>query len=183
MLIGSICGIGGGVIIKPVLDALGVVDISTASFLSGCTVLGMSCYSVANNLYDDRPDIDLKRGTALGIGAAFGGVVGKLAFNYLENLFCNSNGIGAAQSCILFFVTAVTFVYTLNKNRIRSYQVQKSAVCILIGFLLGNMSSFLGIGGGPINLVVLFYFFLCQQKLQHRIRYTSFCFHRSAACY
>ena len=41
-IVGAICGIGGGVIIKPVLDAFGVLDVSAISFLSGCTVLAMS---------------------------------------------------------------------------------------------------------------------------------------------
>ena len=36
---GAICGIGGGVIIKPALDLLGWASVSTISFLSGCTVL------------------------------------------------------------------------------------------------------------------------------------------------
>ena len=34
----------------------------------------------------------------------------------------------------------------------------------MIGVLLGIMSSFLGIGGGPINLVVLAYFFSMSTK-------------------
>lgn len=33
-----------------------------------------------------------------------------------------------------------------------------------IGILLGMMSSFLGIGGGPINLIVLFYLFSMETK-------------------
>ena len=45
-VIGAICGIGGGVIIKPVLDAFHVLDVATISFLSGCTVLSMTTYSV-----------------------------------------------------------------------------------------------------------------------------------------
>ena len=40
---GAICGIGGGVIIKPVLDLFQMASVSTISFLSGCTVLSMSC--------------------------------------------------------------------------------------------------------------------------------------------
>ena len=35
---GAICGIGGGVIIKPVLDLFQMASVSTISFLSGCTV-------------------------------------------------------------------------------------------------------------------------------------------------
>ena len=39
--IGAIAGIGGGVIIRPVLDSFHVMA-ATVSFLSGCTVLSMS---------------------------------------------------------------------------------------------------------------------------------------------
>ena len=49
-VVGAICGIGGGVIIKPALDAFHIMDVSTISFLSGCTVLSMSCYSVAKSM-------------------------------------------------------------------------------------------------------------------------------------
>lgn len=42
-VIGTICGMGGGIIIKPVLDAMGVMSVSTVTFLSGCTVIAMSC--------------------------------------------------------------------------------------------------------------------------------------------
>ena len=45
-VIGCICGIGGGVIIKPVLDAFGLYSVSTISFMSGCIVLSMTTYSV-----------------------------------------------------------------------------------------------------------------------------------------
>ena len=37
-------------------------------------------------------------------------------------------------------------------------------VCGAIGLVLGVMASFLGIGGGPINLVVLFFFFSMDTK-------------------
>ncbi|MFR9254508.1 MAG: hypothetical protein ACLVJ6_02695 [Merdibacter sp.] len=37
-IIGAICGIGGGIIIKPVMDAFGALDVSIINFLSGCTV-------------------------------------------------------------------------------------------------------------------------------------------------
>lgn len=60
--IGAICGIGGGVIIKPVMDAFGVMDVSVINFLSGCTVLSMTCCGIlggfagrkVNSRIDDR---------------------------------------------------------------------------------------------------------------------------------
>ena len=63
-IIGAICGIGGGVIIKPVLDAFGVLDVSTIGFLSGCTVLVMSCYSVVRSKVSGSSAIDVYRNTS-----------------------------------------------------------------------------------------------------------------------
>lgn len=40
-VVGAICGIGGGVIIKPTLDLFHLDSVATVSFLSGCTVLVM----------------------------------------------------------------------------------------------------------------------------------------------
>ena len=77
---GAICGIGGGVIIKPVLDAFGVLSVSTISFLSSCTVLCMTCYSVIKGKMSGESLIDMRTGTPLGIGAAIGGVAGKSMF-------------------------------------------------------------------------------------------------------
>ena len=81
---GAICGIGGGVIIKPALDAVGVLDVATISFLSGCTVLTMSCYSVYKAKRSGESLIDMKIGTPLAIGAAVGGVVGKWMFQMVS---------------------------------------------------------------------------------------------------
>ena len=44
--LGAISGIGGGVIIKPVLDATASISVSQISFLSGCSVLAMSIVEI-----------------------------------------------------------------------------------------------------------------------------------------
>ena len=46
----------------------------------------------------------------------------------------------------------------------KTLRVENAAACVAIGLVLGIFSSFLGIGGGPINLVVLFYFFSMDTK-------------------
>ena len=38
-LLGKMCGMGGGVIIKPVIDALGIMPVASINFPSACTVL------------------------------------------------------------------------------------------------------------------------------------------------
>lgn len=161
---GAICGIGGGVIIKPTLDALGVLSVSSISFLSGCTVLAMSCYSVGKGMRSGESLVDKKTGTPLAIGAALGGVAGKSMFQAVSGLFADKEMVGAVQAACLLVITLGTLVYTLWKNKIRTRQVESTAVCLGIGLVLGILSSFLGIGGGPINLVVLFYFFSMDTK-------------------
>ena len=87
---GAICGIGGGVIIKPSLDLFHLDSVATISFLSGCTVLAMSCYSVTKSMRSGESKIDLKIGTPLAIGAAIGGVVGKQMFSIISCLLYTS---------------------------------------------------------------------------------------------
>ncbi|HIZ61293.1 MAG TPA: sulfite exporter TauE/SafE family protein [Candidatus Gemmiger avistercoris] len=161
---GAICGIGGGVIIKPVLDMLGLAAVATISFLSGCTVLSMSCYTVGRSILAKDTSVDFRTATPLALGAAIGGVVGKQMFEGIAGLFPNPDTVGAVQSICLAIITIGTFVYTLFKARIHGLHIQNPVFCVVIGLLLGIMSSFLGIGGGPINLVVLFFFFSMDTK-------------------
>ncbi len=81
---GAICGIGGGVIIKPTLDLFQMTSVSTISFLSGCTVLSMSLYSVGRGLLAHDSTVDFKTGTPLALGAAIGGVFGKQLFTAVK---------------------------------------------------------------------------------------------------
>lgn len=164
-VIGAICGIGGGVIIKPVLDATGVLSVASISFLSGCTVLSMTAYSVWKSRKCGDSCIEQKTGIPLALGAAFGGLLGKALFSYVSSFFAEQDRIGAVQAACLLLVTLGTLFYTLYKDSIYTLHVQNPLTCIGIGTGLGIMSSFLGIGGGPINLVVLFFFFSMPTKV------------------
>lgn len=163
--IGAICGIGGGVIIKPVLDALGLFDAGTVNFLSGCTVLAMSGYSVAAGLIKGHTEIDLNRGTFLAVGAALGGITGKYLFEYIKSIFTAVGVVSAIQACVLFLITGATMAYTKKKEKIKTKEFRSKPMCVSIGLCLGLMSSFLGIGGGPINLAVLSYLFSMSSKI------------------
>lgn len=161
---GAICGIGGGVIIKPLLDALGIAGVAQISFLSGCTVLSMSCYSVGKALAAKESLVKFQTGTPLAIGAAIGGILGKNMFSILQSMAAQPERVGGYQAVCLAIVTAATLLYILNKGRIKTMQVKNPLVCIAVGLTLGVMSSFLGIGGGPFNLVVLYFFFSMETK-------------------
>lgn len=163
-VIGCICGIGGGVIIKPVADAFGIFSVSTASFMSGCIVLSMTTYSIGKA--KAAGELRLEKGISayIVIGATVGGVVGKELFSIIKAGASNPEFVGEVQSAVLLLLTVATILYTVEKEKIRSLHVTSPAACILIGLMTGLLSAFLGIGGGPINLVVLFYFFSMDAK-------------------
>ncbi len=162
--IGTICGMGGGIIIKPVLDATGVMTVNTITFLSGCTVIAMTCWSVGKTFLKKESVIDTRNTTFLAVGAAIGGLIGKQLYVMTASLFSNPDTAGGIQACLLLAATFATFLYTLKKDKIKSRQVQSGTAGIAIGLALGILGSFLGIGGGPFNVAVLYYFFSMPTK-------------------
>lgn len=157
-VIGCICGIGGGVLIKPVMDAFHLYPVSTVSFMSGCIVLAMTAYSVLKSALSHDSKIEKGSSTWLGLGAALGGILGKQIFETIKSAVPDPNAVGAAQSVTLLFVTAVTVIFTLNKDKLKTRRVRAPLPCAAIGLTLGLISAFWGIGGGPLNLAVLYYF-------------------------
>lgn len=162
--IGAVCGIGGGVIIKPVLDATGLFPVATINFLSGCTVFSMTLYSVIRASVSGSLHVEKTTGTPLAIGAAVGGILGKQLFGLVESLFANPDQAGVAQAVALGVITLGTLVYTLRKDKIKALHVQGSAASAVIGCALGIMSSFLGIGGGPSIWSCSTISTVCKQK-------------------
>lgn len=160
--VGAVAGYGGGVIIKPVLDALGIMPVSTISFLSGCTVLSMSVASLLRSR-GNGVQLRLKTTTPLAIGAAIGGLLGKYLFELVKS-GSDEAVLGLVQSFFLLLTTVGVFVYTIKKDRLPSYQLDNLPVCLLVGLALGVVSAFLGIGGGPLNVALLFFFFSMEAK-------------------
>lgn len=163
-LAGSICGVGGGVIIKPVMDASGMLDAVTVSFLSGCTVLSMTAYTFLKEKCSGGSVVKKEIGIPLAFGAAAGGIFGKWLFHELTVFFSDKNRVGAVQAACLLIVSAGTLFYTIRKNHITTCEVKGRIPIFLLGLALGILSSFLGIGGGPMNLIVLFFFFSMDTK-------------------
>lgn len=160
---GAIAGFGGGVIIKPVLDAFGVYPVSTVSFMSGCTVLAMSISSLLRTR-KHGVKLQVRTSTPLALGAALGGIAGKLLFESVRGSTGNEGLLGAVQAVWLVVITAGVFCYICTKDRLPSYHVSNPGTCLLVGGLLGVISSFLGIGGGTSNVAILFLLFSMDAK-------------------
>ena len=79
-LVGSLAGLGGGVIIKPVLDAIGLDNVYTISVLSSATVFSMAVVSTIKQL---SSGFKIRKAFIfMVIGASIGGIAGKQLFGY-----------------------------------------------------------------------------------------------------
>lgn len=159
-IIGAISGIGGGIIIKPVLDSLNIMSMSTLNFLSGCTILSMSIVSLYRN---KNVKLNFAIPIFLGIGASMGGIIGKQLFDIIGKNFDNSI-VGFIQSILLFIINIFILFYMFIKYKLKSKKIKSKIITIILGCLLGIISSFLGIGGGPINIAVIYYFYSLEAK-------------------
>lgn len=156
--LGSLAGLGGGVIIKPILDTLGHYSLSTVGVLSSFTVFSMALVSTYKQI---RAGFKVEsKMVILAIGSILGGGVGKKAFDIFLTLFDKETTGKGIQAIIL----ACLLTVTLLKNHLPKFHIKNPTCVLLIGLLLGGIASFLGIGGGPINVAVLVMFMSLETK-------------------
>lgn len=179
---GSVTGIGGGVILKPVLDALGHYDIAVIGVLSSTSVLSMSIVSVIKRLLRERKirkeaaeyltghpgevtapvsdegTVSVSYTLELGIGSFAGGITGQFLFGLFLKMFDGAI-VKIIQNVILIAVIILVLVYMRIKRRINPLRLMNPAWYIIAGIFLGIIAAFLGIGGGPLNMVVIMFLF------------------------
>ena len=106
--------------------------------------------------------VEVRTGSLLAVGSIVGGIAGYSLFQAIRAAAQQDALVGMVQAILLGLVTLLTLVYSaFLRSRLRSYEV---AACIAIGCLMGLLSSFLGIGGGPINLAILYFAFSMTTK-------------------
>ena len=158
--LGAFVGLGGGVIIKPVLDFIGAEPRMQVDFLSCVAVFTMSIVSTCKQI---RNKVSIKKNIVLliALGSIAGGFLGSICMDMLEGI-TGSNIIRCVQAFVL--AALLTFVsFYVSKER-KSFCVENNFAIILVGLVLGFIASFLGIGGGPINVAVLALFFSMNVK-------------------
>lgn len=159
--LGAFVGLGGGVIIKPMLDLIGADTIDVVNFISSCAVFSMSISSTIRHIIA-KTKINFKLIIEISIGAVIGGICGTQLFNLLLTKF-NNDMLKGIQGIILGLLLVVSVIYVNLKNK-KSFNVKNPIGVIIVGLALGFIASFLGVGGGPINVAFLVLFFSMTMK-------------------
>lgn len=153
--IGSIAGMGGGVLIKPLFDTIGVDSVATISFYSTVAVFTVAMVSTARQIRSGiaiEPPFLLR----LSLGAIVGGILGKTT---LEELLQSLPEQAVLTVQIGLTVLILLFAIWHTRAKRASWHLQGTYWQVLCGLLLGFLASLLGIGGGPINVSLLMLMF------------------------
>ena len=150
--LGAISGLGG-VIIKPLMDALGGFSAASVNAMASITILTMTIVSIIKS-----------RRNALGInwrvvifftmGSMIGGVLGQLVLDHFIASTDDSTVIVVQSVCQIAIVVLI-MVHELIKDKIPHYHVKNSALMLTVGIGLGTIAAFLSIGGGIFNRPLL----------------------------
>lgn len=162
-IIGAIAGLGGGIIIKPLFDVLSFNDASTIGILSAFAVFTMSVVSIFKQFKKDTIiKIDLV--LLISFGSLVGGFCGETLFQLVRNNTVDNNEIKTIQSIVLLITLIFVIIYRFLEPRIKTYHLKNWFCIFLVGLGLGTSSIFLGIGGGPLNIVFLSLLFSFEVK-------------------
>jgi uncharacterized membrane protein YfcA len=155
--LGAIVGLGGGVFIRPIFDALGRHDVLNIAFFSSSAIFIMAIVSTIKKVQDGTK-IEAKTALLVSAGAVAGGMVGNLLLEYLLRTLDAERYVQMAQIVVTVIVLAASLFFTAKSDKLH-FPIKNSALRICMGVALGAIAVFLGIGGGPINVPVFMIFF------------------------
>ncbi len=161
--VGSLTGMGGGVIIKPLMDVLGDFNVQTIGIVSSITVFSMALVSVGKQI-KAKTEIPFKMAIPLAIGSVAGGIIGEKLLDFIVDAFKVNSIVTVIQNIVLAILILCVFLYMKNKQKIKGKELNGIPVSLAVGVFLGICSSFLGIGGGPINVALIIYLFSVSTK-------------------
>lgn len=141
-VVGSVIGLGGGIIIVPVLTFLGI----SPTLASSSSLFAAFSNSVASTIsYTKQKRTDYKIGLRLGLMSVPGTILGAIITSHVTpDIFKILFGIVLIASCYYLFI----------KRNLASKQQNTSKQMLVasagISFFAGILSSFFGIGGGIV---------------------------------
>jgi uncharacterized membrane protein YfcA len=150
-LFGSVLGLGGGVLIIPMLTL--VFDVPMREAIGASLVCVIATSSGAASLYVKKRLCNIRLGMTLELATTLGAIAGGVI-------------AGLVEQQILYFLFSALLVYTawtMFKKREQitnpgegSYEIKRLPLGMGASFVAGNVSGLLGVGGGVVKVPVMY---------------------------
>lgn len=149
----GLLGIGGGVILLPLLSTLGQVSIKTAASISMVFIIFASLSGIV--AHKKMGNIDLSVGIWMGASSVIGALGGTLLTGKIPEILL--------QLIFLGVVILAAMMLLMAKPKGENPQVKedhsfKKPLIIVMGLIKGLLTGMLGVGGGFIVVPLMIYF-------------------------
>ena len=149
-VLGAVVGMGGSVLIKPMLDMIGAHPLVQINFFSSVAVLTMA---IASTLRQRKQGAATPLPTlvALAIGSVVGGVLGDQTFNRLLAVL-PAAAVNRLQ--IILTIASLALALAYSYWPVAQGHWTHPGLLALLAATMGWLATLLGIGGGPINVAL-----------------------------
>jgi uncharacterized membrane protein YfcA len=155
--VGALVGVGGGIIITPLLAIYFGLPMHQAI---GVTLLCVIATSTAtSSLYVEKHVTDIRLGMTLELATTVGALIAALIAHHI-----NRKTLAILFACFLLYSASSMVKKTWDsrseekEDEIPDYTPQNYPIGLAASLLAGGFSGLLGIGGGPIKVPVMFLF-------------------------
>jgi len=149
---GALVGLGGGIILVPVLSIWLGVPIKTAVGISLVCVIATSTGAAA--VYVQRHMTDLRLGMVLELATVLGAITGAAAAAYLPDHIIKALFAAFLAYAALMMLRQKPAADTAAEAA--DYQVRNYPLGLGVSYVAGSVSGILGIGGGPIKVPMMY---------------------------
>lgn len=151
---GALLGLGGSVLLVPVLTLLGFFPIRTAIGAGLLCVIATS--ASAAGVYVQRRWVDVRLGMVLEVGTVVGAISGALLVTLLpDSLLKGLFGAFLLGAAGLLWRRSPRETEEVGQT-VPDYQVRNYPLGLGVSYVTGSVSGLLGIGGGPIQVPLMY---------------------------
>ena len=154
---GALAGIGGGVILAPLVALYYGVPMHQAIGVSLVSVIATSTATSA--LYVEQHVTDIRLGMTLELATTVGALIAALMARYIDRrTLAVMFAIFLAYSSLSMVRKAWGSRSLVEDKPVTDYTVRRYPLGLLASLIAGGFSGLLGIGGGPIKVPVMYLF-------------------------
>ncbi len=155
--IGAITGLGGGIIIKPAFDFVGLDQAAMISVYSTIAVFSMCIVSLYKR-WDDVKNSQRKIAFGLSIGSILGGLSGEQIFQMALQYWGNRL-VSLSQSILLVIILLGIIIYAFFQEKIATHSLNQLFGIMVLGWSVGLVSVSLELGRAFEYCAVIIFLF------------------------